>query len=360
MATHNQVRRTETPGDPEPYVIDRYSGRKSNLGGDVFWAPVGGDETGGEFALIRTSSTQVEEPVTPMHSHENEQDVFMCLRGRLQVWADGESRMLYPGDFASVPPGTHHSYRPASPRTEVIGLIDTGGWEEFFFDGGQPHDGPPFMETTGIGGPSSDSDGVVSKAIGTVSGVIDTAKFARVAMKYGVNRSDKEFIEPDLTATDRTLPGAYEPYFLEAGYGPQHALGGTLATTICSDAETDGSFGIVSYEGPTGTGLPSHRHADAHKAIYVTEGEITVELDGQETTASTGQCINVPAGTSFSYTVTSNYAQHISFTSGDSAHKLPEVAGESWEEYHNPNPDRDLDHGRLEQAAKEIDVVFSQ
>jgi quercetin dioxygenase-like cupin family protein len=336
MSTNESVQQSCRPGESIPYVVDRFSGRKTNLGGDVFSVPIGGEETDGEFALVETTTTRAEEPITPMHWHENEHDIFMCLRGRLQVWADGESRILGPGDIASVPPGVNHSYRPVGPKNELLGLIDTGGWEEFFYEGGEPYDGPPFAEKTEI----------------------DEAKFGQVAKEYGVNLAPQEYPEPDLTATDQSLPGAHEPYVLEAGYGPQYALGGTLATVLCTDAESDGSFGIVSYEGPKGTGLPRHGHDDAATSVYVLEGTVTVELDGTEVTAKSGQYVNVPAGTQFSYTVADNYARLITFTSGDSAHKLPEVAGEPWSENYNPDPDAQIDQAALQTAAEELGINF--
>lgn len=335
MTEQQSLRRSSRPNETEPYIMERYSGVQTNLGGDVFYVPAGGTETDGEMGIVRTTSCQAEDPQAPMHWHEDEHDIFLCLRGALQVWADGESRILHPGDLASIPAGTNHTYQPISPRTEIIGLIDTGGWEEFFFEAGEDYDGTPF----------------------TAEIDIDEERFGKLAHKYGINVAEQEFAEPDLEATDHELPGEHAPYFLESGYGPQYALGGTIATSLCTEAESDGSFGIVTYEGPRGTGLPAHKHSEAAKVIYIMEGEITGELDGVEYTAKEGEVINVPSDSSFSYTVADSYARLLTFTSGDSAHKLPEVVGEPWSDYYNPNPDSKIDREDLESASDEIDIT---
>jgi hypothetical protein len=71
-------------------------------------------------------------------------DVFICTKGSLQVWAGEKSRVLYPGDVASVPPvlsihlpfdqgsdfgkGTRHSFHLLQAQTEFLGLVVPGNW----------------------------------------------------------------------------------------------------------------------------------------------------------------------------------------------------------------------------------------
>lgn len=77
--------------------------------------------------------------------------MFLCLKGKLNVWANDSARSLALGDFAGVPPvsrlqyiilhsipsyianpmwNTIHQYQVASTHTEFVGLIIPGGWEE--------------------------------------------------------------------------------------------------------------------------------------------------------------------------------------------------------------------------------------
>lgn len=79
-----------------------------------------------------------------MHRHGEAHDVFYCERGAIQVWFDGESRILHPGDAASVPPGTLHAYALVRPHSRSVGPITPGGWERFFAFVGTPYDGPAF------------------------------------------------------------------------------------------------------------------------------------------------------------------------------------------------------------------------
>lgn len=63
---------------------------------------VTGKETDNAFAVVGTGGT-FDKPIG-FHYHEEAHDVFLCLKGKLNVWANDKTRSLGPGDFASVPP----------------------------------------------------------------------------------------------------------------------------------------------------------------------------------------------------------------------------------------------------------------
>ncbi len=54
---------------------------------------------------------------------------------------------------------------------------------------------------------------------------------------------------------------------------------------------------IVEERMPPGTREEGHHHAEARQFFYVLSGTLTIELDGQEHTVSTGSGLHVPAGT---------------------------------------------------------------
>jgi len=63
---------------------------------------VTGKETEGAFALVGSGGT-ADEPIG-FHYHKEAHDVFLCIKGTMNVWANDQARELGPGDFASVPP----------------------------------------------------------------------------------------------------------------------------------------------------------------------------------------------------------------------------------------------------------------
>jgi quercetin dioxygenase-like cupin family protein len=68
---------------------------------------VTGKETDNAFAVVGTGGT-FDKPIG-FHFHKEAHDVFLCLKGKINVWSNDEARSLTPGDFASVPPVHIHS-----------------------------------------------------------------------------------------------------------------------------------------------------------------------------------------------------------------------------------------------------------
>lgn len=96
---------TLPPSTPStPYTI-------SFQDGEVIYIPLSksstrllitGVETSNAFALVGSSGSQ-SDPIG-FHFHRETHDVFLCLKGNVNVWAGEEARTMGEGDFASVPP----------------------------------------------------------------------------------------------------------------------------------------------------------------------------------------------------------------------------------------------------------------
>lgn len=91
------------------YVVPCYAGELWTIptSNSVTRLLVTGEETDNQFAVV-TSGGTTDQPIL-WHFHREAHDVFICLEGTLNVWADDQGRALGPGDFASVPP-VKHSY----------------------------------------------------------------------------------------------------------------------------------------------------------------------------------------------------------------------------------------------------------
>ena len=132
----------ELPGTTVPYYLADGDGRAHLLLGQVGRTLAGKEETAGRLSVM-SALGPADRPI-PLHYHEQEHDYFLCVRGRIQVWAGGESRILYPGDVASVPPGVVHAYQFHGHYSQFVGPIAPAGWERFFDLTGSPYAGPAY------------------------------------------------------------------------------------------------------------------------------------------------------------------------------------------------------------------------
>ena len=121
-------------------MIEAGSGRAHVLLGEVGRALVGAEESGGAMSVMALDGPRAERPI-PLHYHDHEYEFFYCLRGAVQLWADDESRVLAPGDFGYVPPGTLHAYQLRGHYSTFVGPVVPGGWDRFFDLTGEPYAG---------------------------------------------------------------------------------------------------------------------------------------------------------------------------------------------------------------------------
>ena len=274
------ARPTELPGSAVPYVQPAGTGRAHLLLGQVARAMVGAEESGGLMSVM-TNCGPKGRPI-PLHKHDREFEVFLCTRGRVQVWADDQSRILAPGDIASVPAGTLHAYQFHSSFSEFIGPITPGGWDRFFDLCGTPFPGPAF--------PAEDPSPPPFEKFGRAE--------AEFKMKYF---PEAEYAPPTLDAADDTLPGDYVPYFLRAGEGPREQVGDFTATTMVGLAESRGELLMQSVGGTAGDS-GQRVHENGHEALFVLDGRVRVAFDGgDEHVLTAGDCASIPAGTPHSY-----------------------------------------------------------
>jgi quercetin dioxygenase-like cupin family protein len=327
----------ELPGSPVPYYLADGDGRAHLLLGQVGRTLAGREETADRLAVM-TALGPADRPI-PLHWHEREHDYFYCLRGRIQVWADGESRILYPGDVASVPAGVVHAYQFHGHYSQFIGPIAPAGWERFFDFTGTPYDGPAY--------PQVDPSPPPFAKFGAAE--------AKFAMKYM-----PEMPYGELTSgPDDALPGDYTPYFLRAGEGPRHTLAGQVGFQVLTGSESGGALGMVVVEGPKGALLPAHVHERTHEAIYCTEGRLRVTLDGEEHLLTRGDMVSVPSGVEHSHVMDAHYTQFVSMVGPAGPERLFELVGAVAEQRIFPDHADAIDTDRLRAAAGELDLTLA-
>lgn len=91
------------------------------------------EQSGGAMSLVDSWSPAGSGP--PRHVHDREDEAFVILAGRYQVWMEGETIERGPGDAVFVPRGAEHTFRVIGdePGHHII-ILTPGGFEGFFED----------------------------------------------------------------------------------------------------------------------------------------------------------------------------------------------------------------------------------
>jgi quercetin dioxygenase-like cupin family protein len=326
----------ELPGAAVPYYLADGDGRSHLLLGQVGRALAGQEETADAMSVM-TALGPADRPI-PMHYHEREHDYFFCVRGRVQVWADGESRILSPGDFACVPAGVVHAYQFHGHYSQFMGPIAPAGWDRFFDFTGSPYAGPAYPQVDPSPPPFAKFGAAESK----------------FAMKYL-----PEAPYPDAgTGADDALPGSVAAYFLRAGEGPRHTLFGQVSFQLMTGAESGGALGMTVTEGPRGPFTPAHTHARTHEAIYCLDGRLRVTLDSDEYLLTRGDFVSIPAGVEHAYAMEGHLTRFASMVAPAGVERFFEVAGTISEQRIFPEQPAPVDPERLAAAAAELDIAF--
>jgi quercetin dioxygenase-like cupin family protein len=328
---------TTLPGEPVPYVIEAGSGRAHVLLGEVGRALVGSEESAGAMSVMSLDGPRADRPI-PLHYHDQEYEFFYCLRGAIQLWADDESRVLAPGDFGFIPPGTLHAYQLRGHHSTFVGPIVPGGWDRFFDLTGEPFGTAAFPQ-----GPK---------------GPPPFAKFGQAEQQFKMKyRQDAQYAEASEGADD-TLPAAQQAYFLRSGEGPRHELAGQLQTLLLGSDQTEGRVTMTTVELAKGPGLPNHVHERTYESLMVIEGRLRVTLDGVEHVLTRGDTASIPAGTEHAYRGEGHYTKVLTMSAPGGLEKLIATAGAATEE-HVFGTGGALDLDALREAAAGLDVSFA-
>jgi quercetin 2,3-dioxygenase len=335
-AAENSLPLRELPGQAVPYSLADGDGRAHLLLGQVGRALAGAEETANAMSVM-TALGPADRPI-PMHYHEKEHDYFFCVRGRIQVWADGESRILSPGDVASVPAGVVHAYQFHSHYSQFMGPIAPAGWDRFFDFTGSPYAGPAY--------PQVDPSPPPFDKFGAAEG--------KFSMKY---LPDAPYTEAS-TSPDDTLPGKPAAYFLRAGEGPRHTLFGQVAFQVLTGAESSGALGMTVTEGPRASAVPPHSHASTYEGIYVLDGRLKMTADGEEHVLIRGDFMSLPVGVEHAVVCDAHLTRFVTMYGPAGPERLYEIAGKVAEQRIFPETAA-VDEARLEAAAGELDIVFA-
>jgi mannose-6-phosphate isomerase-like protein (cupin superfamily) len=99
----------------------------------------------GKCSVLEMHAFPGSEP--PMHIHQNEDEIFIIIEGRMKLTCGGVERVLSPGESAIAKRGTPHTFKILTPSMRSFAIFTPGGFEDFFR--GLAGDGPLSVERIG-------------------------------------------------------------------------------------------------------------------------------------------------------------------------------------------------------------------
>jgi len=91
---------------------------------------LGGRETGGRVALVRSVERRGREP--SRHTHRNEDEVVFVLDGALTFYLSNEEVQLRAGGSLFLPRGEEHCYRVISDEARLLLILMPAGLESYY------------------------------------------------------------------------------------------------------------------------------------------------------------------------------------------------------------------------------------
>ncbi|KAH7392515.1 RmlC-like cupin domain-containing protein [Pyrenochaeta sp. MPI-SDFR-AT-0127] len=357
MATNgtssNAIPRVQEPlGKPTPYIIPAYEGESITIPGtkSTFRILASAAETDGLMSVFGMDGTLADPP--GFHYHNEAHDVFMCTKGRLKVWAGDRCKILYPGDFAYVPPGVVHQPMLLDKGiNETVGLVTPGQWVDFFRFVSERYDGVV-------------ADEFDSRNPGAVFG----PKIKEIKEKYDVvfQPQFKGAEVSDWSAEDEKIPEGQEAYFLKANTGPCHLLEGILSRPFITTKQSTGptgNFAVTSIESSnrlTNSILSKpFSFSKVHQVYHILDGAISLTVNGGAgNLVRSGESAFIPAGTDVAIEFVDRYVRFWAYSSGDGLETLIAEAGGAFEGTVVPDQIRAADVEKVRKVAESLNVAI--
>ena len=308
-------------------------------------------ETDGTMSVFGQDGVLADPP--GFHYHNHAHDVFMCTKGRLKIWAGDKCRILYPGDFAYVPPGVVHQPQLLDQGpNESMGLVTPGDWVDFFRFVGEDYQGVLCDEFD-------------NRNTGAVFG----PKIREIKERFDVvfQPQFQGAEVADFEEGECVLPEVQEAYFLKANTGPCFLLEGVLSRpfiTMKQSKGPSGNFAITSIE--SGSELKNSvlskgfMFEKVHQVYHVLDGAISLTVNGEAGhLVRAGETAFIPAGTEVAVEFVDRYVRFWSYASGDGLETLIAEAGGAFEGKMVPDEIRSVDTDKAREAAKQLNIKVS-
>jgi quercetin 2,3-dioxygenase len=130
FATASEAWDDELPAGAEPYFLRSMTGERRAWPNAINAFTARGRNTGGRYFSVLT--TAAPQPYIGRHFHEHHTENFLCVSGRVWLYANGDEVLLTPGDFLHAPAGTIHAFAIERHDTRLMGILTPDVFEPFF------------------------------------------------------------------------------------------------------------------------------------------------------------------------------------------------------------------------------------
>ena len=115
------------------FMFARGEGRAYWFIGTLLEMKATAEETNGAFSLME--SLHPPGYATPMHVHQNEDEIFYVLEGELTFTVGEKTIMAKPGTFLYAPRGIAHMYKSdGAVPSRILIMVTPAGMEQFFIE----------------------------------------------------------------------------------------------------------------------------------------------------------------------------------------------------------------------------------
>lgn len=261
------------------YTLDRETAPAMWLVGTLWLIQATGIQTGNRSSFIEQVMPGGLGP--PTHRHPLAVEGFYVIEGTMDFHLDGRVVRAEAGTLAHIPRMTPHTFAVASAETRVLNWYAPAGNELHVISLARPADERrrPTMEE----GPPPNTDElnqIISRLYGS-----DPV----TALPFSVPPS------AELLATEPGVWGAGTPRTARAEDGPAFDVFGLTWRLLAAGADTDDNYDLFEVTVGPGAGMPG-RVMGADEALYVLEGSLRIDSDGQTTTAGVGSFSYAPSG----------------------------------------------------------------
>ncbi|EMD94934.1 hypothetical protein COCC4DRAFT_176256 [Bipolaris maydis ATCC 48331] len=336
---------TQVPDYVRPYAVRAYTLDGVRIGSQVYRFPVTGPSSDYAFTLISTAAPASSELGVLPHIHQAHYENFYNLRGRFALWASKDNstagRLFTPGDYGAVPHNTTHTFQILDPFTEMVGVIQPGGFEDLFYFLASAN----YSSSTSAPFPqgnftSPGGDAAVISALQSYD-VWAQLEFSP-PMDFDANGMSGNKDAPWRNGTNELAANSETPFFVAKGYGPKILASSAdnasyfVIEPFITATQSDGNFTegtITMSKLPTGA-EPLTWFLPGHTALEVVDGLIGVEVQGfyEKLSLSVGDVVFVPANTTWSFWGESAYSKVLYVGQGkDTLDARLRAIGEEWQ-----------------------------
>ncbi|KIX07375.1 uncharacterized protein Z518_02028 [Rhinocladiella mackenziei CBS 650.93] len=297
------------PNMPQPYVLRNLKGDAVNFGGLILRTLVSNVTSSGGLSLLGVNSGPA--PLNLIHYHK-EVEAFYTLKGSVQVFHNtDQGREVRANDFALLAPGNNHTYRPNDLDFQLTLCVAPGGIDEFFAAAADPYtSSSPFN-------PEDHSQLNVTKVLGLMPQYhIVPQPMNSINMDW-VNGTTADGLDTWHVA-DQTLPeDPTKAYFISSNRGPKFLQRDT-GRVIAQLASTKQTGNVLSVAAITlkPTDKPAAVSFDVDHAFQVTEGQLSVEINGETVQMIFGDLVFIPDGTRFTYWSSVGFTKFVVWSAG--------------------------------------------